>query len=188
MLPMMHGLDLDAFLSDRPHGDTPPWSTGDSIAIENRLRRMVESIAKATRSEVHAEFGHYGSGYASFVEAFLSQDNEAFHVPWQSGRAVTGVWLALSRLSRVFCVGSGIRTWGDDGSSSSSMPCLEDVDDFREPHLMAFAHRLISVPELTVWRRLTTFELASQLPAGRFVHTNLGDGHSVFDAVFHWED
>ncbi|UPT73376.1 MAG: hypothetical protein M0D55_16080 [Elusimicrobiota bacterium] len=93
-----------------PITDLLPWSSGDDGHIENFLERTCEEISESTGTLMRVESGHYGCGYASFVDAWFYKKAPEFAFPkvW-AGKPVSGMddvyfglTVFLSRLSPYF--------------------------------------------------------------------------------------
>lgn len=52
-------------------GDYYPYNTNNEREIEAHIRRMLYRLKRIPNLIVDAEWEHFGSGYASFVEFFV---------------------------------------------------------------------------------------------------------------------
>lgn len=67
--------ELRGFIRGEILGDVFPYHTNDHQEVEKHLERLFYRIKRIHGVECEADFDHYGSGYASFVEFFLPQKN-----------------------------------------------------------------------------------------------------------------
>lgn len=161
--------------------------------MEGYLRRVVADLNRVPELVVeHAEFGHYGSGYASFVDVFLTRRNgSARRVDPDGHTTVEGLSVALCRLAPIACILSpGERSHHPDGHGYHSMPGLDAVTEMPIPGWEKGCEQISQVLDR---HRITLVgpRLLSRpaLPHLR-IDTNLADGppHSIFDVWFHWTD
>lgn len=82
-----------------------PYSTQDPDTIEHFLQQVVESLKNSDQMEVEAEFDHYGSGYASYVEVFCDRRQPSSSAS-NSDSATPGITLYLSRLLPIVVYGA----------------------------------------------------------------------------------
>ena len=145
--------------------------------------------ANGLRSRV--EWGHYGSGYASFVEAWFYPADGGARLRAEAGEEHhAGLLVLFSRLSRYFVLGQDEKRWAHDGSSSSGgMPCFAIVDDIRHPALWLRVDPVVALLKTAGLERLFQVDLIAPLPEATRVPTVLAAGAlREFDALFHWED
>lgn len=64
---------LKSCVAGTPTGDLWPYSEGDEEKVEGFLKSVVADLARSRLVEIEAEFGHYGSGYASYVDVLASR-------------------------------------------------------------------------------------------------------------------
>ncbi|WP_157099743.1 hypothetical protein [Microbispora sp. ATCC PTA-5024] len=137
----------------------------------------------------HAEFGHYGSGYASFVDVFLTRrDGSARHVDPDGYTAVEGLSVALCRLAPIACIlAPDERSYHPAGRGYHSMPRLDAVTEMLIPGWEEGCEQISQVLDLhgitLVGPRLLSRPALPHL----IIDTNLGDGPhcSIFDVWFH---
>ena len=106
---------------------TGAWADGEQ-AVEGFLRRVVADLHRQPSTVVeHAEFGNYGSGYASFAEVFITSRDGTRR---RTDSDVDGLSLCLCRLAP-FAVLSGfpssrssvgLRARGPTGPSAAPTP------------------------------------------------------------------
>ncbi|WP_030455468.1 hypothetical protein [Herbidospora cretacea] len=168
------------------------WA-GGAEAVEGYLRQVVADLNRVRGLVVeHAEFAHYGSGYASFVVVFLTRrDGSARRVDPDGRETVHGLSVALCRLAPIACILSpGERSHHPDGHGHHSMPWLDAVTDMPIPGWEEGCAQVSRVLErhgiALVGPRLLS---RPALPHVK-IDTNLGDGprNSIFDVWFHWLD
>ena len=165
----------------------PDWP--DEAQADDVLHTIVAELDALDGLRVHhAEFEHYGSGYASFVEVWLTRSDDSLVEQVAAGQQVTGFGVLLGRLAPFAALQSNWQEWTGQRSSASSMPGLEQVavlplPGFPEAELAAAAlqrhgYQLLG-PQL----------LAEEMAAGADPDSNLSDGSlRVFDAWFYWYD
>lgn len=167
-----------------------PWGTGDESKIDNYLKVVCEEICLATNTLSRIEWGHYGSGYASFVDAWFYRPTSAFDVPspLHHGEEYVGLVILLSRLSPHCVFMEGEKCWHATGGSSY-LPSFEHIDSLFSPGVLGLVTPVQEILESHGFRRLFKSELAGPLHSDLQVPTILGDPPYIeFDALFHWED
>lgn len=166
----------------------PPWSPRNDDAIEHELQRVVKALAAELKVDFRAEFEHYGSGYASFVDAWFSRRDPSFRRSVGTDH-FTGLVVLLSRQAPVCCFLEGEKSWASNGSSSSYLPAFEGVDALTTEAVVTLSHQVEEWLEGQGYVRLRKAALDRLLPEGVAVPTILTDGpYREFDALFHWED
>ncbi|MGI5156483.1 hypothetical protein [Microbispora sp. CA-102843] len=188
-------LDRDAQIRaarDEPVSRESAW-TGGAEAVEGYLRRVVADLNRVPELVVeHAEFGHYGSGYASFVDVLLTRrDGSARRVRPDGCTTVEGLSVALCRLAPIACILSPAeRSHHPDGHGHHSMPSLDTVTETPIPGSERGCEQISQVLDrhriTLVGPRLLSRPALPHLK----IDTNLGDGphYSIFDVWFHWLD
>ncbi|MFI6908107.1 hypothetical protein ACIBKY_43070 [Nonomuraea sp. NPDC050394] len=148
------------------------WS-GGAAAVEGFLRRVVADIGRLPHVGVHhAEYRHYGSGYASYVDVFVTR---------RAGPDIEGLSLALCRLAPFAAL---FRS-----SSLHEMPQLSRVADGDLPGWKEECRELRHILDRHGIALLDSRVLALPLDPLLRVETILGDPpYRVFDAWFHWID
>ncbi|MEV4458125.1 hypothetical protein [Microbispora sp. NPDC049633] len=161
--------------------------------MEGYLRQVVADLNRVPGLVVeHAEFGHYGSGYASFVDVFLTRrDGSARRVDPDGYTTVGGLSVALCRLAPIACILSPReRSHHPDGRGRLSLPYLDTVIEVPIPGWEEGGDQISQVLSrhgiTLVGPRLLRRPALPHLK----IDTNLGDGphYSIFDVWFHWMD
>ena len=93
--------DIDKLLSHTCISTDHPWCTNDEAQIDAFYRGICSAIVQSTGTSTRIEWNHYGSGYASFVDAWFYKPTPEFAAPELAGtgEAYAGVAVLLSRLS-----------------------------------------------------------------------------------------
>jgi hypothetical protein len=189
-LPLLSGGEIERLLSQQTISEQHPWVTNDQQLIQAHLEGVWAAVMRATKSESRVEWGHYGSGYASFVDAWLyktTPDFDAKH-PVRDGEAHVGLVVLLSRLSPYFVFMQGEKRWHANGGSSY-LPELGMLDQLEAGSVSLLARQVQPILESHGLVRALRDQLSEPLPAGLRVPTILTDGgFTQFDALFYWED
>lgn len=168
------------------------WA-GGAEAVEGYLRQVVADLNRVLGLVVeHAEFGHYGSGYASFVDVFLTwRDGSARRVDPDGYTTVEGLSVALCRLAPIACILSpGERSHHPDGHGCHSMPWLDAVTDTPIPRWEEGCEQISQVLDRHGIAVVGPHLLSRPALPHLKIDTNLGGGphYSIFDVWFHWMD
>jgi len=189
---MFNETQLSLLLRGQPIEESLPFQSDDDVSTRHFYQPLLKRIERAHAMDSRVEWGHYGSGYASYVDAWLYPRDDSSRV---SGHLqhhkhhYTGLIVLLSRLSRFFVIGQGEKSWSDSGAGGGYLPCFEMVDHITHPALLVHVE---PVSELLIGAglaRLRKHQLAEYLPSGLVPPTFLADPpYRHFDALFHWED
>lgn len=170
------------------HALRAPWSPRNDAGVERELHGVVHAVAAQLKVEFRAEFDHYGSGYASFVDAWFYRRDAAFRRAVRADH-FTGLAVLLSRLAPVYCFLEGEKTWSSNRSASSYLPASEAVDALDTDAVVALSHQVELWLAGRGYVRLRRTTLDRLLPEEVIVPTILSGGpYREFDALFHWED
>ena len=166
-----------------------PWGEGNERAVDDFFRRLLAEAERVGRLRVEAEFRHYGSGYASYVDVFAYPADDSTRIESAVDHHYKGLVVLLSRLSPYYCMGYGEKGWKADRSGFSYLPSFNMLRDLDDPRLDGAVQAFRDVLSSNGMRELTKADMAGLLPADVRVPTILADPpFRVFDAIFHWED
>jgi hypothetical protein len=140
-------------LRDDFHTEVQPWSTRDEKVITNHLLSAIEAIRIELGLSVKIESNHYGSGYASFIEAWFSRDDAVFAAG--TGAHYRGLVVLLSRRAPYFVCGEGEKAWTNK-AASSFLPAFAMVD-----HLSSDAVAALVEPVSVILDRFGMLRLSS---------------------------
>ncbi|MDC9817895.1 hypothetical protein ABRQ07_01760 [Pectobacterium polonicum] len=171
--------------------DEYPWVSNDEAFIDKHFKGVCAQVMRVTHTKSRIEWNHYGSGYASFIDAWFYKNTPDFNAkrPVHYGEEHTGLTVLLSRLSPYFVFMESEKQWDVHGGGYQALPELEMIDRLETPAVIALSQQVQSELEKCGLVRAYKEQLASLLPTGTRVPTVLTDrGFTQFDALFHWED
>src|SRR5438270_1457947 len=102
--------NLRAMASGGVVGASWPYDRGSEKDIECHLKNVVGELGRSHVLEVEAEFMHYGSGFASFVDAFCYKRHGKSTVHKDDTDWIDGIAVYLGRLGPVAAFGPQQRT------------------------------------------------------------------------------
>ncbi|MFJ2030535.1 hypothetical protein [Streptosporangium sp. NPDC087985] len=181
---------LRSAVNDELASTAGAWAGGDA-SVEGFLRRIVADLDRLPSLCVHhAEFRNYGSGYASYVDVFITKRDGSMCRSMNGWTNVEGLPLALCRLAPLAALFKpSTRSSGPDGAGSYGLPELLQVADIDLPGSEEECRQIGQVLDRHGIALLGSQVLSLPLEAGLRVETVLGDPpYSVFDAWFHWMD
>ncbi len=188
--PFFDDAEVARLIQGQPIGEPLPFDPADDGAIRRFYEDLVRQIEREHGLRARVEWGHYGSGYASFIEAwFYPADGRASLPPHQAGdERHAGLVVLLSRQSRYFVLGQDEKSWSAN-SGSGGLPGFSTVDDLTHPALLPHVAPVTALLTAAGLQRLSRGDLAALLSAEVMVPTILTDQpFRQFDALFHWED
>lgn len=159
----------------------------NEAVLADFFRATVAKIRAGTGTMDRTEWTHYGSGYASFVDAwFYHPDGRARRSTNQEHHA--GLFVLLSRLTRFYALGQADKAWHAKGGSSY-MPALGLIDAIEHPALQPTADQIESILNESGLQRICRADLEPLIAPELAVPTLLSDRpFRVFDALFYWMD
>lgn len=177
---------ITALLAQRSITNKWPWSTNDEATIDGNIRNIIAKVRQDVSLLDKTEYGHYGSGYSSYVDCWLYREGMNFQ--FSTGNYYWGLVVLFSRLSNYYVIGEGQKTWSEKGGSSY-LPAFEFVDQVRQPATLSILDDVCAVLNSQGLVRLYAAELSRVLSDEIQVPTILEDPPwRDFDAIFYWED
>ncbi|MGY0234102.1 hypothetical protein [Longispora urticae] len=160
--------------------------------VDGLLRAVVADLDRSSAAVVdRAEFDHYGSGFASFVEVVVTRrDGSATFAEYSTSMRTEGLSVLLCRLAPVACVCSGSwRSVDADGNSAASMVSVRSVSTLPVEGWEAVGADVANVLARHDIAVLGPGILAAAIDPQINVDTILAEPpFTVFDAWFHWRD
>jgi hypothetical protein len=158
-----------------------------TVELESFYVRFVREITNITGCAEKTEWNHYGSGCASFIDAW-------FYFPDGRARGTLscehhhGIYVLLSRLSCFYVVGQGEKTWKRNGGSSY-LPHLDSIDSVKHAALLPLERQIDNFLGAAGLKRLRKADLELTIGPEHKVPTILSNPpFTQFDALFFWED
>ena len=188
--PFFSAAEIARLVQCQPVREPLPFDPSDDRSIHRFYEELVKQIEEPQCLRARVEWHPYGSGYASFIEAwFYPVDGRASLPPFHPGdERHIGLSVLLSRLSRYFVLVQDERSWSAD-SGSGGMPNFSAVDDIDHPALLPHVAAVTALLTAAGLQRLSRSDLAALLPDDVQVPTILTDKPlRQFDALFYWED
>jgi hypothetical protein len=179
-------LDIASLLKQEPITDEWPWNTSEEVTVCENIRDILAQVRGKLRLLDKSEFGHYGSGYASFADCWLYRDEPEFK--FDTGNRYWGLVALFSTLSHYYVIGEGQKAW-DNKSASSYLPSFEFVDRITHPAAQNIADGVCAILNNRGLVRAHADDLSESLPRNAAVPTILANPpFHHFDALFYWED
>jgi hypothetical protein len=178
---------IEALFAQQSITDEWPWSSESQQTIDKYFKDVIAEARRKIRLLDRTEYGHYGSGYASFVECWFYRDNDEFKS--DSGNFYWGLLVLFSRLSKYYVMGEGSRSLNAQGGAFRDMPYIGFVDNFNHPAVKSIVGEVGNLLDARGLERLRKEQLSKYLPKDIHVPTALGNPPWChFDALFYWED
>lgn len=185
-LMILTDAQIAALLCQQPISNEWPWSTTDEAIVDKNIKDIVAEVRRKLGVKDKSEYGHYGSGYASFVDCWLYRPDDDFR--YRPGDNYHGLVVLFSRLSNYYVIGQGEKSW-DRTSGASYLPDFEFVDDIDHQPVAQLAPGVIAILNQRGLKHLHQSDLNTMLPTGVSVPTIMANrAFHHFDALFYWED
>lgn len=190
---------LQAMIDGKIIGEKFPYDTIDEREVEAHIRRLFHRINRIPNVVCEAEWNHFGSGYASFVEFFCYQKQDLVVLEEKHGHReikMNGLIVDISRLASVAIMGDDeryktihIETNEYRGGAYGSLlggPKLIEVSE----RFQTFGEQLKQVLEEFDFKVLEPEEMNQLLSFKTNIPTiyRQSRDYTVADAVFYWED
>ncbi len=176
-------------VASEPFGSFEPFITGDERAVEQWHGRALAALGRSPLIKVIREDDHYGSGYASYVSAFLSPRDGGSVIEHPTFVTTTGVLLYLSRLAPIAVFGASSRTKNTNNSGASSG--FIEIDNLNRPPEGDWSWFMREVREVLGHHEVELLDrepLERPVPSDVVIPTCFDGPYRVFDALFYWCD
>ncbi len=196
---MFSNEQLQTLIEGKVVGDKYPYVTKDDQEIEAHIRRLFYRINRIPRLVCDADWVHFGSGYASFVEFFCYWQEDVTVIEEKHGIQeiqTNGLIIDVCRLAPVAIMGEDeryktLRTDTNEVVSGAYSSLLDGPHRlvFNEKHRMLSEHVKQSLREFD-YELLHTETLNPSLPFQTKISTIYRKPHQykIMDAFFYWED
>lgn len=180
-------------------GDTFPYDSYDKKEILAHINRLFYRINRIHNVLCEAEWDHFGSGYASFVEFFCYRKEDCIVMEEKYGIReieIKGIILDISRLAPVAIMGEDvryrtIRIETNEEVRSGQGSILDDPISLAVgEELETLAFELQNALEEFDYKLLATKEMSVPLSFNTKIPTVYRNERQylVLDAIFYWED
>lgn len=164
----------------------------DEKEIEKFYNNLFPEIQRLSQTESKIEKDHYGSGYASFYDAwFYKPKNERFKIMTNSqNQAYVGLVILFHRELPFYVFMEGTKSWNKSTRSAGSyLPYWGDIDKLKNPAVISLAEQMQAILSTKNLIRLDYALLENSLNLNIKIPTLLNSGgYTYFDGLFFWED
>ncbi|WP_158232855.1 hypothetical protein [Sporosarcina sp. P2] len=187
------------FIEGEIMGDTFPYDSDDEQEVLAHINRLFYRICRIHNVVCEAEWDHFGSGYASFVEFFCYRKEDYITVQEKYGMReieIKGIILYVSRLASVAIMGEDVRCrtirietaeevsggYGSILDTPTSLAVSEELETLAtelQKALQEFNYKLLAANEMS-----TPLLFKTKIPT---IYRNERQ-YLVLDAIFYWED
>lgn len=180
-------------------GNKFPYDTNNEQEVEAHIRRLFYRINRIPNLICEAEWNHFGSGYASFIEFFCYRKEDVRVIEEKYGMReieIAGMLMDVSRLAPVVILGEGeryqkirIETGEIVSGASSSLPDYPKLSEVNQQY-QSIEWQLKKAFEEFGYARLSPEKMNQPLPFKAQIPTNYREPREylVMDAIFYWED
>lgn len=100
---------IESSVAGRPFGSFEPFVTNDEVAVWSFYSGVLSDLERIPGVAVFREMDHHGSGYASYVSAFLYPDDGRSQLDFPDYTNTTGILVYMSRLAPIAVYGASQR-------------------------------------------------------------------------------
>lgn len=196
---MFSNLQLQDLITGKVVGEKFPYDTDNEQEIEAHIRRLFYRINRIPNLICEAEWNHFGSGYASFVEFFCYLKEDVTVVEEKYGRReekMEGIIIDICRLAPVAIMGEDdrykticIETKEEVGGGSSSL--LDGPNRlYISEKFQTIAEKLKQALKEFDYELLEGERINKRLPFQAKIPTLYREpgNYLIMDAIFYWED
>ncbi|WP_026673729.1 hypothetical protein [Alkalihalobacterium bogoriense] len=196
---MFSNEQLQALIKGEIVGDTYPYDTNNEQEIEAHIRQLFYTINRIPNLVCEAEWNHFGSGYASFVEFFCYRQEDVTVVEEKfgfKGVETNGIILDICRLAPVAIMGEDDRykkicietnevvsgAYGTLLDGANRLVVNENFQSMAEQlkkSLIEFGYVLLEAEKLN-----QSLSFQTKIPT---IYRKPNQ-YKVMDAIFYWED
>jgi hypothetical protein len=170
-------------------GNAEPFITGDAQAVGTFYDRALGALKGRHPITVFRELDHHGSGYASYVSAFLYPSDGRSRTVHSSWIETTGILLYLSRLAPIAVFGASARGESKDNKSSSwGFIEARNLNTLPEGDWREFLRDVEEVLARYGIEVLPREPLLLPAPEDVSIPTVFDGPYFVFDTLFYWCD
>lgn len=191
--------ELRELIAGKAVGNSFPYDSKDEEMIEAHIKRLYHRINRIPNVICEAEWNHFGSGYASYVEVFCYRKEDVSVVCEKNGQRdieIRGVLLDVCRLAPVAIMGE------DERYRSIRMKTNEELTGgfgtlldgprrlYVSEKLHPLAEELKRVLKEYDYELLDAESVNSPLSFQTTIPTIFREPgkYIVMDAIFYWED
>lgn len=179
---------IDKSVQAQPLCAEEPFLSGAEAAVTGFYKRMFAALRR-DGVDVLIEADHHGSGYASYISAFLSHLGGVDEIDHPAHVETVGLLLYVSRLAPIAVFGASSRTRNKrDSGTSSGFITTDNLDRLPPGDWSGLLRTLGIVLEAHGVELLPTASLLPPAPDGIRIPTAFDGPHAVFDTLFYWED
>lgn len=196
---MFSNEQLQDLIKGKVVGNKFPYDTKNEQEIEAYIRQLFHRINRIPNLVCEAEWNHFGSGYASFIELFCYQKGDVIVVEEKYGRReikTEGIIIDICRLAPVALMGEDDRyktirfetnevVGGAYGSLLGGPNLFNLSEKFQKiavqlkQALIEFNYELLEAEKLN-----QPLSFQTEIPT---IYREPGE-YLVLDAIFYWED
>jgi hypothetical protein len=176
-------------VAQKAFGSFEPFIGGDEHEVSAFYDSVLSALASNDTICVHRESDHHGSGYASYVSAFLFPSDGRSQRAFPNHIETGGILLYMSRLAPIAVFGASARTASIDGQSSSlGFIGVDNVGTPPDGDWEWFVETLQKLLQSFGIELLPRAPLLIPAPDDISIPTVFDGPYYILDALFYWED
>ena len=188
---------LRDLIAGRMIGHAYPYDTNDDGEVEAHIRRLFYRINRIPGIICEAEWDHFGSGYASFVEfyCYKEEDQIVTKNKWTREVRTEGLLIYISRLAPVAIMGEDARyktLRNEKGEVTGGVfGSLTKPSDLRIGEgFLSIAEKITEAIEEFDYELLKENMINMPLPFQVKIPTIYSEprDYTIMHAIFYWED
>lgn len=199
MIDLFSNAQLQKLIAGQIIGSEYPYASHEEQEIVTHINRLFHRINRLPHLVCEADWNHFGSGYASFIEFYCYTKEDCVIVEEQDGIQEiqsTGIIIDISRLAPVAIMGEDIRTKSIQIEtqvevSSVQGSIIDNPHSFQiNEHLQVVREKLLAVLTEFNYQLLTLEEVNQPLAFQASISTiyRRPRHYLVLDVIFYWED
>ena len=180
---------IEKSVTTQPFGAFEPFVTGNDGDTASFYGGVLSALERLPGVSVFRELDHHGSGYASYVSAFLYPSDGRTRRDFPEYVETTGILLYLSRLAPIAVVGASARTDNKlDRGASSGFIGIDNVGRLPDGEWTTFLATVSECLRSFRIEMLPREPLLRPAPDGVSIPTVFDGPYYVFDTLFYWCD
>ncbi len=176
-------------VAQRPFGSFEPFITGNDSDASRFYSKVFLALEQIPSVSLIRGLDHHGSGYASYVSAFLYPRDGSTRRDYPTDIETTGILLYMSRLAPIAVYGASGRTDSKEGrGSSSGFIGTNNVGTLPEGDWTAFVAAVTACLCQFRVEFLQREPLVQPAPTDIEIPTVFDGPYYIFDTLFYWSD